>query len=388
MSDTGGGVRRRLVYYISGFDPRGPRFYHQLYKTEALRQQAVDGCTYTVSGRSGEGDLASGWTVHAQNAPSGDTDTRYTFLRWDDIVRDHWPASKWKVIGAMAAFYRTYASHGAFAKTRRAVPRMFWTLMAPAIYGVMLIVLAVGLGALLSGTVQWLGAAAGLPRLLAGLAGAALAGGVLWAGVAHAERMRLFWLMRILGFTHRWAVHGHDPYADRWAAFADRIRADIARHPADEVLLVGHSVGTMAAIAVMDQLLTHPPPGQDRRGNVKLLTLGQVVPLLGLIPAAGWFREQLQRVGDSDVPWLDYTAPGDPLSYVLADPFRMCGLVAPGRANFRIKSSRFDKMFTRERYAPIRKDAFRIHFQYLMASELPVENDFVGMTAGGQCLRV
>ena len=96
----------------------------------------------------------------------------------------------------------------------------------------------------------------------------------------------------------------------------------------------------------------------------------------------------MQALGDSDLPWLDCTAPGDPLSFVLVDPFRMCGLAAPTRAGYRIKSSRFDKMFTRQEYLPIRKDAFRIHFQYLMASGLRVENDFFTVTAGVGVLKM
>ena len=105
-----------------------------------------------------------------------------------------------------------------------------------------------------------------------------------------------------------------------------------------------------------------------------------------MIPQAGWFRAQMQAVGDSDLPWLDCTAPGDPLSFVLVDPFRMCGLATPARAGYRIKSSRFDKMFAPQDYAAIRKDAFRVHFQYLMASGLPVGNDFFTITAGAALL--
>ena len=384
-----GAVRRRLVFYISGFDPRGPRFYHQLYKTEAAKQEAVNGCRYQVSGRTADGDLASCWTIKASSDTVGETETRYTFLRWDDIVRDNWPASKGAVIAAMVSFYRVYASHGVFAATRKVALRTFWTSMSPAIYTALLLALAGGLGVMLAAGITGLAGGAGAVRAAAALAGLALGGGVVWAGIAQAERMRMFWLMRILVFCHRWAEQGSDPHADRWAAFARRIQADIGQYPADEVLLVGHSVGAPVAVAVAARLLElqRADPG-IALSKVKLLTLGQVFPLLGMIPQAGWFRAQMQAVGDSDLPWLDCTAPGDPLSFVLVDPFRMCGLATPTRAGYRIKSSRFDKMFAPKDYAAIRRDAFRVHFQYLMARGLPANNVFFAVTAGAGMLEI
>ena len=36
-------VRRRRVYYISGFDPQGPRRYHQLYRSESQTQAEISG---------------------------------------------------------------------------------------------------------------------------------------------------------------------------------------------------------------------------------------------------------------------------------------------------------------------------------------------------------
>jgi hypothetical protein len=380
-----GSIRRRLVFYVSGFDPRGPRFYHQLYKTEAARQQAVSGYVYQVSARQADGDLASYWTIQAHSERHGDTETRYTFLRWDDIVREHWPHSRWAVIRAMGGFYRTYATYGAFAATRKAVPRTFWTMMSPAIYGFLVLVLAAGAGTLL----HWLLGSFGVPRVITAAAAVAVAAVAVKAGVTVADNMRFFWLMRILLFMRQWASAEQDPFSARWSAFAARIAADIERYPADEVVVVGHSVGVPAAIAVVDMLVAmRVHSGKGPLPALKLLTLGQVAPLLGLIPQAGWFRAHMLRVGASDVPWLDYTAPGDPLSFVLADPFKLCGLATPTRAGYRMKSSRFDKMFAPAAFAPIRKDAFRIHFQYLMATDLPVDNDYFSLTAGARPMAV
>jgi len=45
-------------------------------------------------------------------------------------------------------------------------------------------------------------------------------------------------------------------------------------------------------------------------------------------------------------------------------------------------------MFKPENYAKVRRDYFRIHFQYLMSTWQPVENDYFLLTAGPRPLVV
>jgi hypothetical protein len=371
-------VRRRTVYYLSGFDPRGARFYHQLYRDEAALQAPVNGCAYTVGGRRSAGEHATEWAVQSV---CGDqrVDTRYVFLRWDDLVRDHWLASARDVITALPGFYWHHTTSGALGDTLRRAPRAFWSMVTPLVYGL----LTVALAALLAWGAGWLAQRAfGSQTIGVGL-GLVVAAGILKAGMVTAERLRLFWLSRILVFVVRWGRTRPAPLDTRWAAFAERIHADLANDPhgvPDEVLIVGHSVGAMAAVAVADRWLALQ--GGPPAPAVKLLTLGGVNPMLGSVPESGWFRDQLRRVGQSGMPWLDSTAPVDPLCFALVDPFDACGLTASARPGYRLKSARFDKMFASADYAQLQRDAFRIHFQYLMSTQLPVENDYFSLTAG------
>ena len=41
-------VARRTVFYIEGYDPRGPSHYHTLYTEEAAKQCAVNGAPLIV----------------------------------------------------------------------------------------------------------------------------------------------------------------------------------------------------------------------------------------------------------------------------------------------------------------------------------------------------
>ena len=71
-------IKNREVFYLSGYDPRGARYYHGLYKKESAKQAKVDDVKIVVS----SGKRSS---KHQQS-----TQNNYHFLEWDDIIRKRW----------------------------------------------------------------------------------------------------------------------------------------------------------------------------------------------------------------------------------------------------------------------------------------------------------
>jgi hypothetical protein len=186
-------------------------------------------------------------------------------------------------------------------------------------------------------------------------------------------------------FMLRWGREGDASLDQRFDELARHVHQDMAMNDADEVLVVGHCAGTVAAICFLDRLqqLRQQDGAAARRPRIKLLTLGHVIPMMGMMRQADWFRQRLQTVAQADIPWLDYTSPADPLCCALVDPLQACGIFRPARASgYRVRSSRFDKMFDAPSYAELRRDPFRIHFQYLRSTRQAVDNDFFKLTAG------
>ncbi len=111
----------------------------------------------------------------------------------------------------------------------------------------------------------------------------------------------------------------------RLDAFAARIRA--AEGEADEVVVVGHSSSSFLGIEVLDRVLARDP-GFGRRGTpVSFVSIGSVIPWLGLDPAAAGFRDTLARFGRAaQIRWLDVRAPWDWLSIHKRNPLAACGL--------------------------------------------------------------
>ena len=75
-------VKRRHVFYISGYDPRGPSHYHRLYREEAAKQASINGLVCEVGPRRSVSPVESMWDI-----TSAATVTAYSFLRYDDLMR-------------------------------------------------------------------------------------------------------------------------------------------------------------------------------------------------------------------------------------------------------------------------------------------------------------
>jgi hypothetical protein len=152
----------------------------------------------------------------------------------------------------------------------------------------------------------------------------------------------------------------------------------------------------MVAVSVLSEWLHHGQRGHPEQhglvlGKLRLLTLGQTTPMLSFFPGAARFREQVRHVAASSVPWLDISSPSDPLCVALTDPTTGSaqneGAQAPdSTARVCVRSARFDRMFDAETHQKLVKDAFRVHFQYLMSTDLPVKNDYFSITAGPKAL--
>jgi hypothetical protein len=376
-------VRRRHVFFVSGFDPKGPSYYHGLYRSQAALQALVNGLRFQVGPRVRLPDGGSTWCVEC-GSERASTQTVYEYARWDDIVRAHWPRTGLQVMAAALRVYGNALGWGApLQKVWRRSPRTLVSLAYPAAYWLFALVVA-ALGA-------WVvarGAAALLPPrgFVADVAGLAAAAIVWTSAISLERRINTMWLVRIYDFAILWAK-GELPEVDlRIDAFAQRIQERLRDPQVDEVLVVGFSVGTMLAVSAASRVQQGASAADLARFN--LLTLGHCIPLLGLIPEAHEFRSELRHLGaEPGVHWNDYSSPTDWGSFALVEPISFCLNTSIVANPPRMASPRFHTMFGAERYALLRRDKRRMHLQYLMAGELPSRYDYFSITAGPQSLR-
>ena len=346
------------MFHIAGYDPRGAGYYRDLYWTEIQKQSKINGLSVRLELLP---ELDS-WRITA-----GETVTDYTILAWGDIVRQHWAATPgWLYQRAVTAFAALYA-RGAFGLALRSHRRLFAALVYPfAVLGGVLAVSALAFG-LCWPVFGWVLAAA------AGLAP--------WALLPWLENYGyVFWFLRIY---HCMAAHGAGRMPalnQRCRDWAARIAADPGASDADEVLILGHSLGVEPAVSVAAALVTEAKE-RERRPKWSLLTLGQMIPLTARAAAAQTLRDELSTVaGSPDVHWVDVTATFDLLCLPGLDPVAASG-ATPGHQPRRIPA-RFHKLFTPEALRRLRRTPIRMHLQYLMASDLPGDYDCFLITAG------
>jgi hypothetical protein len=379
-------IRQRYVFYVSGFDPKGAAHYHALYKEQSALQAQAGGLAIEVGPRRKLPSGNAAWTVNA-NDDGIAVQTGYEFMRWDDVVRSHWPRHQWQLWRDVICTTVFNLRHGALWKMYQLSWPPAFALFMP--FALLCAVLAgMPFVGALTAWCLW-HADANMPVAVA--SGAAMAGLLGWVGLRLEARYSMYWMMRSYAFTARQAVGQTPDLEARLDAQAERLAERLREGADDEVLVVGHSSGAiMGAIIVARALQRTPELGQRERPMLSLLTLGQWIPLLGLLPQAGTFRQELTVLATAPkLEWIDFSAPPDGCCFALTDPVAGSGLDVPNRAADRPKllSPRFAQMFDNEAYDALKRDKFRMHFQYLMASPVPVEYDYFRITAGARTLQ-
>ena len=142
----------------------------------------------------------------------------------------------------------------------------------------------------------------------------------------------------------------------------------------------------MIGVSVLADLLK----GEALRAGgpeLSFLTLGQVVPMVSFLPDAWRLRADLAYMAaQSDVFWVDVTAPGDGCAFALCDPVSVSGVAPEDKQQPLVFSAAFTQSLSEERWAELRWRFFRLHFQYLCAFDAPKDYDYFQITAGPKTL--
>ena len=387
------GVRRRHVFFLSGFDPKGAAHYHALFQALVVEQSSVNKMSVSVSARQRNTAGNSSWQVEA-NSPGGTKcETIYEFCRWDDIVRNNWPRNVWRLLVDMGVAYARMLTSGKIG--------IVWHLSRKTLVGLIYPLVVLGGGLVMSITLSASTAAAlralGASPFAAGAAALMTLALAVWCILEFEKRLNTAWLVRIFSFSGKHA-HGQLPELEhRLNIIARHIAEKIRARDVDEILIVGFSVGSILAVSSLARALeASSPPGNDADGflpaeaTISLLTLGHCIPMLGLLPQAKAFRNELSALAQTNrLYWMDFSSPTDWGSFALVNPVDACcvPLKADTQHNPTMRSPRFHKLFTPPTYARIKHDKRRMHMQYLMAGELCLEYDYLAITSGALTLQ-
>lgn len=358
---------KRKVFYLGGFDPRGVRFYHQLYREQAARHAALTGDAIMVSGRqAGPAGAAVSALWRVEN-PAAGVETDYEYLRWEDLIGKVWIRNPLSLAWRAARAYAGHARHMDFRRMRRLRKGPVITILYPPILAVLVPLLLALVPALLLSLLLpfWVGALAGI------VLSALLSGRIL-------AKLVVPWLLRFMTYHGALAAEGPgEALDDRLDRFAARI-AEQLDGDWDEVQIVTHSAGTILGMRLLRRLLALR--GGSLPDHVVLLGLGQVVPVIGLRRDAAWYHDDLRALADRHFRYVDISSPPDGAAYYNVNPFRLVGDQYAARVD--MLSPRFHLFYRPENYHGGWSNKYEAHFDYLRVGDRLSPLDFISLTAG------
>ncbi len=376
-------VQTRNVYYFSGFDPRGAAYYLRLFRAE-LRKSGLNVSTPSAGSPHRSDPLSqpihavvAGKSASPDGAPTAHARLNLYLMKWDDIVRKHWPTSTWALLTAGLQVYRTGLANLSLRKIWRISHGAFWAGLLPLLFfAIALFTLAL---------IFWLtkviidealpASSYSLPLLSAFLAACVV---ILVAGKLPtiAEKTGVFWLIRIFRFNLQLAAAKLPETVERQRAWAESIIRRQTDNPSDEVVLLGHSVGTIVMLEVARKLL-NDPRWRAIMGTrpTKLLTLGNCIPFVALHPEAEDFRQTLRVLSRCEhIQWWDITAKVDPLCFFLSSPMGETSQKKRMADKPVLRVARFFRMYAPEKWKRMRRNKLHLHFLYLMTPD--IDHDF------------
>ena len=367
---------RRHVHYVGGFFTGGPAFYFGTLARECARHGRVHGSPVEIAPEGAAGGLSPAVALRAER-PEGRVETRYTLLRWDDIVLDRFARPWTWRIAAGAATLLDYVANGAFVRMMRLMRRFGFLWLFPFVYYAG----AAGGAALAGFTVAALLREAGFE--IAILAGLAANGLVLLAAGALGRASYAYLFLNDWIFSREVALDRTPELWTRIDAFADRIVRSLADPAVDEVVLVGHSFG--ASLAPLVAAAASRRVEAAALPRLTILTLGGSLALIGFHPRADRFRAGLRRAAAlPGVAWIDLSSSSDAVNFKRFDPVAQFGLSEPGTRSPLL----LDTRLVRRRRGLLGKIALmRLHMQFIKAADQPGGYDYIGLVTGAVPVR-
>jgi len=370
-------VGRRRVVHISGFEPIGVDGLDRRMRSGLRKFSALWGATAasTPPVTSGDGRAVT-WQVDA-TGPNWATSTRYTVLRWDELME---PYTRGSWIGRVAGGYLALATlifNGTLSRYFRANVRYGLFFIYPLL--------------LLAGFVL-AGAAAAVVAAVLGIPAAAVTAPLLGLAV-FAVLLRVLGGYFYLDFAlSDWAfaadlarerIPGLDAVVER---FTEEVVAAIRDRDADEVLLSSVSLGAVMMAEAIDRVFAREPDASIYMRRATFLTVGSSILKIGLHPEADRLRRLIGRVGgEKDLRWVEYQAKVDPINFYKTDPVKDLGNRRMGRPQ--VRQIRIRSMMAEADYRRAQRSALHLHRQFVMPNGKRYFYDFYQISFGPLSLR-
>ena len=364
-------VKKRCVFFLSGYEPIPPERQHERYIRELSRSER----TWNIQAKTGPLELSpDGWTGQwriAAAGPNWSTECDYRSLLWSDMVMaDFARPSRVRLPRGIAAFADFILSGSAFHYLM-----LNWRYGLFFFYPV-LILLAFAAASITAGV--YAADYLPLPWLLAPLVSIALfAGLTVWPG----RFLLLDYMLDDWIFAHEFVHRSRPGFEERLDAFARQLAQVMRDGSFDEVIFAAHSLGCAIKVTVVDRALQLVPDFGKNGERLAMLSTGSSLLKIALHPKGGWMKDAVARVSAHPaIFWVEYQTMADPISFYKVDPLAALHLPATDRPI--IKRVHVRDMLEQATYRRFKANFFRLHRQLVMGNDKRYFYDYYMVCCG------
>jgi len=379
-------VQHRQIIYVQGYDPRGLAQYYRMFRTELRKFSRLYQITASISRPQStpDGETAS-WTIETK-AADWQTRTSYEFLRFEDLIQRDLAAPIWHTVFHAVLIYWRLVFSGTIARFWKAHWRFATFITYPHF---LLLIEALGVFGIAYGFGKGL-QALGIPDLFSIAAATTLFVAALGTLVKYTENLTyVLYLLSDTIWTWEFSHRQRPEWDERIDRFAQYL-VNVARaSDAEEIVVVGHSSGSFLGAEIVARALKLDPDLGRHGPRIVLLTIGGNFPIVGFHAVSQEFRDHLRDLAiEPSIDWIDCQSRKDVMNFYPFDPVTGHGIeVGELRRNPTIVPVRFREIIKPEHYNLFRWKFFRVHFQFVMANELPHAYDFFMIVCGPIPLR-
>ena len=165
----------------------------------------------------------------------------------------------------------------------------------------------------------------------------------------------------------------------------DRIALEMAAaadgSDADELLVIGHSLGAVVAVELLDRVLKLAPAFGEKGIPVTFLSIGSSILKIGLHSGAGRFRAAAERVARAPgIFWCEYQTRVDIMNFYDTNP--MAEMSLPTENGPLVKLVEISQMLERAMYRSIRLRFYRLHCQCVSGNDKRYLYDYFMLVCG------
>ena len=366
---TGKPVAKRLVFHIGGYDPITSSVNAQRrFEREIARFQRTWSVKAAVDGFHCTADQMQ-WNV-TTTGPDWLVETDYRLVRWHDVIEAFGRRSICSRISIGILTFLDFVMTGTLWRYLLTNWRYAGFFLYPFVMFGLLIA-----SAFLIGVVAF---------KITGSIPIATAGGLFGFATVLAGPWRWLHLGDLFDdwiFSRDYIRSGNSEIEQRLERLAAELVVAASNFAVDEILVIGHSLGAVLAVDLLDRALKLEPALGRNKKSVTFLSVGSSILKVGLHPKAVRFRTTIERVANSRaIFWGDYQALIDIMNFYKSRPMAEMGLSTENEATVRVV--RLSRMLDEDMYRRIRFRFFRLHCQFVSGNDRRTSYDYFMLTCG------